>query len=906
MSEDRPDPDALLARVSEREEEDRRGKLKIFFGASAGVGKTYAMLEAAQKLRQENRDVVVGWVDTHGREETARLLEGLERIPPRRDEHRGMSLAEFDLDLALARKPALILLDELAHTNAPGSRHAKRFQDVAELRDAGIDVYSTLNVQHLESLNDVVAQITGVKVRETVPDRVLEEANEVELVDIAPDDLRQRLREGKVYVPEQAERAIDGFFRKGNLIALRELALRRTAERVDEQMRDYRRDHGIAATWPASERLLVCVGPNPASERLIRAARRMAVGLRAQWLAVYVETPAHVNLPESDRRALDDNMRLAESLGGMPVILAGSDVARQLVLYAREHNVGRILAGKPTHPRWRDRVRGSLVDALVRGSGDIDVYVISGDASRDPRRARPAPPFRPRSPVAAYASAAAVVLVATLVSSAMFPLFSATNLVMVYLLAVTIVATRSSRGPAAFASILSVAAFDFFFIPPHLTFAVADTQYLLTFAVMLLVALLISTLASRARAQADTVRQRERRTASLYAISRDLAGARTVDDVGAIATRHVEDVTAARAFVLCPGPSGLLVEAGSRAPAVPRNERDDAVARWVFDHGRSAGLGTDTLPASSALFLPLSGSVGSEVSLGVLGIEPSSGAPFTLDQMQLLEALASQTAAALDRVRLIAQAQRAHVEVEAERLRNSLLSSVSHDLRTPLASITGAASSLLDPEGKIDDAGRRDLLETIYEEGFRLNRLVANLLDMTRLESGALRVSKEWLPIEEVIGGALARLERPLASRPVRIEVPEHLPLSPCDGLLIEQVLVNLIENAIKYTPRESPITIAASGSAEAITVDVSDRGPGIPEAEQDRVFEKFHRLESRGLKGGVGLGLTICRGIVTAHGGRMSVMNREGGGATFRFTLPIDGPPPSMSEAATLAGEAS
>ncbi|HRB13852.1 MAG TPA: DUF4118 domain-containing protein, partial [Vicinamibacteria bacterium] len=475
MTEDRPDPDALLARVKEQEEKSRRGKLKIFLGASAGVGKTFAMLEAGQKLLREKRDVVVGWVETHGRQETARLLEGLERLGARKDAHRGVELAEFDLDGALARRPALILLDELAHTNAPGSRHAKRWQDAVELLDAGIDIYTTLNVQHLESLNDVVAQITGVKVQETVPDSVLEEADEVELVDIPPDELLQRLREGKVYVPEQARRAIDGFFRKGNLMALRELALRRTAERVDEQMRDYRRDHGISATWPASERLLVCVGPNPASERLIRATRRMAVGLRAQWVAVYVETPSHAKLPESDRQALADNLRLAESLGGGTVILAGADVARQLVLYAREHNVGRILAGKPTHSRWRDRLRGSLVDALVRGSGDIDVYVISGDTSRDAKQAGPPAAFRPRSPASDYASAVAVVLLTTVICWAMFPVFAATNLVMVYLLGVTFVATRSSRGPAALASVLSVAAFNFFFIPPHLTFAVADS-----------------------------------------------------------------------------------------------------------------------------------------------------------------------------------------------------------------------------------------------------------------------------------------------------------------------------------------------------------------------------------------------------------------------------------------------
>ncbi|MBX7187628.1 MAG: sensor histidine kinase KdpD [Vicinamibacteria bacterium] len=896
MSEDRPDPDALLARVQQEEARSRRGKLKIFFGASAGVGKTYAMLEAGQKHRREDHDVVIGWVETHGRQETARLLEGLERLEPRKDEHRGVDLAEFDLDGALARRPGLVLLDELAHTNAPGSRHIKRWQDAVELLDAGIDVYSTLNVQHLESLNDVVAQITGVKVKETVPDSILEEADEVELIDIAPDDLLQRLREGKVYVPEQARRAIEGFFRKGNLIALRELALRRTAERVDEQMRDYRRDHGISATWPASERLLVCVGPNPASERLIRAARRMAVGLRAQWIAVYVEAPAHLRLPDSDRQALADNMRLAESLGGKTVILSGSDVARQLVLYAREHNVGRILAGKPTHPRWRDRVRGSLVDALVRGSGDIDVYVISGDTARDARRPRPAETFRPRSPLADYAKAVAVVVVASLLCWAMFPIFAATNLAMVYLLGVTFVATRSSRGPAALASVLSVAAFDFFFIPPHLTFAVVDTQYLLTFAVMLLVALLISTLASRARAQADMVRQRERRTASLYAMSRDLASAQNVDDIGLICARHVEDATSSQAIVLATGVAGQLREVGMRVQSRPLADRDEAVARWVYEHRRPAGLGTDTLPAASALFLPLTGS---DQSLGVLGVRPPSGQPLGSDQMQLLEAFATQAAAALDRVRLLGRAQRAQVEVETERLRNSLLSSVSHDLRTPLASITGAASTLLHESGQIDDASRRDLLETIHEEAFRLNRLVANLLDMTRLESGALKVKKEWLPIEEVIGSALARLEASLEGRAVETDVPDDLPLAPFDALLIEQVLVNLIENAVKHTPRGAGITISASVSPEGLTVSVSDRGPGIPPGDETRVFEKFHRLEGRGQKSGVGLGLTICRGIVTAHGGTISVSNREGGGASFRFTLPIDGEPPSMAEAA-------
>jgi two-component system sensor histidine kinase KdpD len=874
--------------------------LKIFFGASAGVGKTYAMLEAAKQRRVEGRDVVIGRVDTHGRDETAAPLAGLERLAAGTHVHRGVDIREFDLDAALARKPSLILLDELAHTNAEGSRHGKRWRDALELLDAGIDVYSTLNVQHLESLNDVVAQITGVKVMETVPDSVFDAADEVELVDIAPDDLLQRLREGKVYVPEQAQSAIDGFFRKGNLIALRELALRRTAERVDEQMRDYRRAHRITDTWPASERLLVCVGPNPQSERLIRAARRMAAGLRAQWVALYVEAPAHVNLPESDRQALLDNMRLAESLGGKTVILSGADVARQIVLYAREHNVGRIIAGKPTHPRWRDRVRGSLVDALVRASGDIDVHVMSGDAIGDARRpARPSS-FAPRSTARDYALASVVVILTTLLCSVLAPFLAGPNLVMIYLFAVTLVAMRASRGAAALASVASVAAFDFFFVPPHLTFAVADSQHLVTFGVMLLVALLISTLAARTRLHADAVRQRERRTAVLYEMSRDLATASSFDEVGAVSTRHVAEVMGAVAFVLAPElgstAAAALRSLGTSPKSAALEERDEAVALWVFENRRPAGLGMDTLPGSLALFLPL---VGSSKSLGVFGVRPLSGVPFTPDQRQLLEALAGLIATALDRVRLHHEAQRAQVDIETERLRNSLLSSVSHDLRTPLASITGAASSLLDANTSSEESGRRDLLETIHEEAFRLNRLVTNLLDMTRLESGALQVRKEWLPIEEPIGSALNRLDAALKGRTVETHVPADLPLAPFDGILIEQVLVNLLENALKYTPAGTPISISAVAAPGELAVEVADRGPGVAPGQEDRVFEKFQRIEPRGRQGGVGLGLTICRGIVTAHGGRIDVQNREGGGACFRFTLPIDGTSPSVADTA-------
>jgi two-component system sensor histidine kinase KdpD len=887
-TDERPDPDELLARVQEEEARSKRGKLKIFFGATAGVGKTYAMLEAARHHAADGRDVVVGWVETHGRQETAVLLDGLAAIPPKRYEYRGIQIPEFDLDAALARRPGLLLLDELAHTNAPGARHAKRWQDAEELLEAGIDVYTTLNVQHIESLNDVVAQITGVAVRETLPDVVLEQADEVELVDLPPDDLLQRLKEGKVYVPEQAQKAIRSFFRKGNLIALRELALRRTAERVDAQMRTYRRVHRIARTWPTAERILVCIGPNPESVRLIRAARRMAAGLQAELLVVYVEVPGQ-RLSDSDARALAENLRLAERLGARTAILSGHDVGAELLAYAREHNVSKIVAGKPTHSRWRDRLRGSLLDVLVRGSGEVDVYVISGDVEEDerPTLTERTEPIRGSS----YVPAVLVVLLCTLISRAMFPFFAASNLIMVYLLGVVFVSVRYERGPALLACFLSVACFDFFFVPPYLTFAVADTQYVVTFAVMLVVALVMSNLAARVRSQTEASRHRERRTAVLYAMSRELAGTRAVEDVARVSARHVGDALSGSGAVLLPR-DGQLVPLTAAESAFTLDPRDQAVARWVLGHGRRAGLGTDTLPGAGALFLPITGTKG---PVAVLAARPPQATGFSTDQVHVLEALASLIAGALERAQLAEEAQRSHLEMESERLRNTLLSSVSHDLRTPLAAITGAASTLLEDADRMSEPTRRELTETVFEEADRLNRRVRNLLDMTRLQSGAVRPNKEWHPLEEIVGAALSRLERRLKSRPVSTRLAEDLPLVSIDGMLIEQVLVNLLENTLKYTPGGSPIDVSAWVADGSVVVEVADRGPGLPPGAEERVFEKFYRVESKESAGGVGLGLTICRGIVSAHGGRIWAENRAGGGAAFRFTLPLEGTPPTV-----------
>ncbi|MGH7231424.1 MAG: DUF4118 domain-containing protein, partial [Nitrospiraceae bacterium] len=798
MDSQRPDPDALLRRVKEEEHQHHRGKLKIFFGATAGVGKTYAMLEAAHEGKEEDGvDVIVGWVETHGRVETEALLKGLEIVPPRIVEYQGVTLREFDLDAALARRPVLILMDELAHTNASGSRHPKRWQDVQELLSGGINVYTTVNVQHLESLNDVVAQITGVRVRETVPDSVLEQADDVELVDLPPDDLLERLKDGKVYVPEQARHAIQHFFRKGNLIALRELALRRTAERVDQQMEVYRRDHAVVRTWPAGETIMVCINMKPRGARLIRAARSMASGLHAKWLAVYVQTPRHLSMPDTERERVVQTLRFAEQLGAETVTLSGEQVAQELMRYAKTRNVTKIIVGKPVRPRWKEWVFGSVVADLVRNSGEIDIYVITGEAEE--KRPLPKHEFNRTSDWAAYGRSGLVVAACSALAWVMFPYFGGANLIMIYLMGVVFVATKYGRGPSVLASILSVAGFDFFFVPPYLSFAVSDIQYLLTFGVMLTVALIISGLTVRIRRQAEAARQRERKTAVLYAMSRDLATRRKVTDLAEAASQHIRDVFDSQVAVFLPDSSGRLVLQRTQLLFFEIDPKESGVAEWVYEHSQRAGLGTDTLPGAGALYMPL---VGSQGPIGVVAVRPSqANRLFDPEQLHLLETLVNQMALAIERARLAKESHLAQVQAETERMRNAILSTVSHDLRTPLATITGAASSLLDSGGTLGPTARRELMRSIFDEAHRLDRLVRNLLDMTRLESGVISLHKEWHPLDEVVGAALTRLEARLGGHSVKISFPPDLPLVLLDGVLIEQVLINLLENAIKYAP---------------------------------------------------------------------------------------------------------
>ncbi len=888
----RPDPDALLQQVRAEEARAQRGHLKIFFGASPGVGKTFAMLEAARLKRAAGQDIVIGVVETHGREDTRRLVEGIETLPRRRLDYRGTVLEEFDIDAALARRPGLLLVDELAHTNAPGARHARRWQDVEELLATGIDVWSTLNVQHLESLNDVVAQITGVSVRETVPDSMLERADEVELVDLSPDVLQQRLREGKVYVPDQAAHALERFFRLGNLIALR-----RTAERVDAQMRGYMQAEGIRETWPAGDRLLVCVGANPATARIVRAARRMAAGLRADWVAVYVETPAHTRLSRADQDAIAQNLSLAEQLGAQTVTLSGHSVSEEVLAYARDHNINRILVGKPTHSRWRDRLRGSVLDELVRASGAIDVYVITGDA--DEGRPRPVLGPAPQAVLRDYLGAVGVVAAATGVSLLLRGHVQSTDIAMIFLLAVVVASSRLPQRASLLACVLSIAAFDFCFVQPYYTFAVSDVHYVLTFGVMLVISLVMSRLTTRIREQAVAAREREERTGALYGMTRELAAERNAADMIRTATRHLRNTFGSDVLLFTIGDDGRL-ELEPAVGAPPVDEKELSIALWVYDHRQLAGAGTATLPATEWLYLPLVASAG---AVGVVGIRAPDPRRFQDPvRRQLLETFSGQVAASLERVRLARASQRAKLETEAERLRTALLSSLSHDLRTPLAGIEGAASSLLQDGGAQTPNARRELAQTIVEESRRMTRLVANLLEMVRLESGALQVQKEWQPLEEVVGVALIRLDERLAGRAVTTTLPPDLPLLPIDGLLIEQVLINLIENALKYTPPGTPIDISARLGDREVIVEVADRGPGLPGGDEGRIFEKFYRARDQGQAGGAGLGLTICRGIVTAHGGRIWAENRPGGGAAFRFSLPLTGPPPSVQREGAAA----
>ncbi|MBE3573647.1 MAG: sensor histidine kinase KdpD [Moorella humiferrea] len=872
---------------------ENRGRLTIFLGAAAGVGKTYAMLETAHERQADGVDVVIGWVETHGRPETEALVRGLSIIPPRELVYRGKVFREMDLDALLQRRPRLALVDELAHTNIPGSRHTYRYQDVEELLAAGINVYTTLNIQHVESLNDIVAQITGIRVQETVPDRLLEEADQIQLIDIPPEELIERLKEGKVYVPPQAERALQKFFRPGNINALRELALRYTARRVEGQLDHYMRLHGIAGPWPAGERVMACVSPSPFSAQVIRTARRMAAGLKAEWLAVYVETPDRLPADENRRDQLARNLHLAEELGAEVITLTGNDAAEELLAVARRKNVTQIVIGKPLHPRWQELWRGSLVDRIIRGSQGISVHIIPGKTRPREGHRAPGGRYRPRASSWPYAGVLVAVMLVTVLNKILQPVFDLTNIALLYLLPVLFCAARWGRGPSILASVLGVLAFDFFFVPPVLSFTVFDLRYLLSFGVFLMVAVITSTMATRLKAQAENARRRETRTAALYALSRKMAAETDIEGILKTVVKTVAETIDGEAVIFMPDATGKLAVRAT-APSPPEKWLDSneyAVAGWVFTHGQLAGRGTDTLAGADGLYLPLKAE---ENNLGVLGVKLTHPerhlAP---EQRRLLEAFASLAALAILRLQLAAEAQQARCLAASEKLRTALFNSISHELRTPLASITAAVTGLLEGDEVYHPEARQALLQTIKEGARRLNRLVGNLLDMARLESGMLQLKQEWCDLEDIIGVALGQLRETLQDRPLEVSISPGLPLVKVDFTLIEQVLVNLLENAVKYSPPGSKIDIAVRREGKELQVAVADRGVGIPESDRERVFDKFYRLQSPRHVSGTGLGLSICKGIIEAHGGKIWVKARPGGGSVFYFSLPLAEQPP-------------
>jgi two-component system sensor histidine kinase KdpD len=889
--DDRPNPEALLAE-SRRE---KRGKLKIFLGAAPGVGKTYEMLLAARKKMADGIDVAVGVVETHGRKETLALIDGLEVLPRREVPYKGRVLEEMDLDAILARKPALVLVDELAHSNAEGSRHPKRYQDVEELLAAGIDVYSTINIQHIESLNDVVARITQVRIRETVPDRILDTADDVEVIDLTPEELIQRLNEGKVYAEDQAQRALKNYFKQGNLTALRELALRRTAERVDDQMRQYMRRHAIRGPWAASERLLVCVNESAAAATLIRRSKRVADRLNAPWFAVYVETARYHQLNEAQRLRIADTLRLAESLGAQTLTLPGSRrIADDVIGYAHDNNITQIVVGKSVRPWWFEWLHGSVVHELVQRSAGINIHILAEDAedAKEPAEGETAPSPTPRAPfepslsdkTRGYAVSAGMVAAATLLGRGVLAIADLPNVSLVFLAAVLWSATRYGIGASMFASVLSALCYNFFFIEPLFSFSIADPSQVLALIFFCVAAVLTSTLTARERLSALTAREQAKTTAELFAFSRKLAGIRKLDTLMAATAAQVANMLKVDAVLLVPHPaSGQLTQMASAPAASAVDQADMAAAAWCWDKNQPTGRGTDTLPGARRLFLPLRTGQG---KVGVIGV--SRDTPnflLTPQERRLLDALADLAAIATERIRLAKDVDQARMLSETEKLRSALLTSISHDLRTPLASIIGSISSLRSYGKLYDDDTRDEMLATAQDEAERLNRYVANLLDMTQLDAGALEPKRQPCDLGDLVGAALRRTSKQLATHKVKLSIPATLPLLNLDDVLMEQVLVNLLDNAAKYTLPGSLIEVLASRHKFSVVITVRDDGPGIPDIDLQRIFDKFYRVREPSDHGrsGTGLGLAICRGFVEAMGGRIQARNRsDGSGAEF------------------------
>jgi two-component system, OmpR family, sensor histidine kinase KdpD len=885
----RPSPEALLEAA--RREEGCAGKLRIFVGAAPGVGKTYEMLQQARAKKKDGYDVVVGVVETHGRKETEGLLSELEIIPRRIIEYKGQTLDEMDLDAVIARRPQIVLVDELAHTNAPGSRHPKRYLDVEELLTHGINVYTTVNIQHIESLNDVVAQITHVRVRETVPDAVFDRADAVELVDLTPDDLIQRLKEGKVYVPKQAERALEQFFSPANLTALRELALRRTAERVDEQLLTHMQAGAIPGPWAAGERIVVCISEDPRAAGLVRYAKRLADRVHGPWTALYIESRRSLQLTEEQRDRIADTLRLAEALGGEAVTIPGGErsIADDVIRYAQANNVTQVIIGKSTRSRLFEIMHGSVVHELVRRSGNISVHVIAGDVEGEPvpkktvRTAEGAKPFDPRP----YFVALGAIALALGVGVVIHPFFGIENVDLVFITAVVGIAVRYGLLPSLFASVVASLCYNFFFMEPLYTFTIGDPKNVAAFFFFIIMAVVVSNVAARVRTQALSAMSRARTTESLYVFSRKLAGVGTLDDVLWATAYQTALMLKVRVVLLLPENGSIAVKAGY-PPEDILDEADIAAAKWAWQNNRPAGRGSDTLPGAKRLFLPMRTGRG---AIGVVGIDSDKPGPMlTPDERRLLDALIDQSALAIERVRLVEDMDRVKRTIETDRLRSALLTSISHDLKTPLAAVLGSAGTLRDLAGRLSEAEKADLLATIIDESERLNRFIANLLDMTKLESGAIVPNSALHDLREIVGSALRRANKILGQHRVELDLATDLPMINLDAVLFEQVLFNVLDNAARYAPAGTTIRVQSWLDADSICLQILDEGDGIPPGDLENIFDKFYRVQKGDqVRAGTGLGLAISRGFVEAMHGTITAANRmDRKGAVFTIRMPV------------------
>ncbi|KLU64404.1 sensor protein KdpD [Desulfosporosinus acididurans] len=889
----RVNPDELLADIQDQ----TKGKLTVFLGAAAGVGKTYAMLEVARERLSEGIKLVAGWVEPHARPETIALMEGVPKVIPKEIEYHGRVLKEMDLDEILSIHPEIVLVDELAHTNVPGSRHLKRYQDVEELLAVGIHVYTTINIQHVESFNDIVAKITGVTVRETVPDSILENAR-IHLIDIPTEALIQRLEEGKIYVPNQAKHALDKFFRPGNINALRELSMRFAAQRVDRQLESYMRVHGIEGPWPAGERVMVCISTSPFGERLIRMGKRIAEGMKAELLVVYIDTPSNYLKQQMQKDQLAKSLHLAQELNAEIISLSGNDVVEELLEVAQKRNATQIIIGKPGNLKLRDRFTGSIVEKVLRQSQNISVHVIPGDVPKIKQdhelkkiRLNKANNLIPY--VTTFVSLAVITVLAWLGSSEL----GLVNTAMLYLLPVLLSAGRYGKKVGVFTAIVSIITYDFFTIPPVLTFTVADLRYLISFGIMILIGYYLGNLSTRLRIQIMNSRQRESQTAALYSLSREIAAVSELDFVLESVVKKVSDIIQGDVVILVPEKNGQLVLRASSNMGSTFEENERAVAAWAFQNKQIAGKGTDTLGGAKGFYLPL---VSEQGICGVLGVQLKNTERYILSEKRnLIDAFASLTALAIARISLVERAREAQLLSESEKLRTALLNSISHDLRTPLASMIGAITSLLENDNLFDASSRQALLQTIKIGAMRMNKLVNNLLDMARLESDMLKLNKEWCSINEIIKESIKYFDEGLVNkRQIVCEISNKDLLINVDFVLIRQVLTNLLDNAMKYSKPDSQILINVRNNEKQVEFSVHDQGVPIPSEDLEHIFDKFYRVRSPRQISGTGLGLAISKGIVELHGGSIRAENSlDNGGVTISFSIPLTEIPTNTPE---------